>query len=116
MARFVDYWSLVPLIITVASGPSGSQVRVDGWLAGDGTAELEQALKSVAAPIQLLVHDLRGADAAGLSVLQRLDAEGAALVGLSPYLRLALASTPSPGSTPVPSSTRPETSVRSHTT
>ena len=99
-------------MITVTKGPSETLVRVDGWLGGDGVAELERALAAAAAPVRLLVHDLRGADDAGLSMLRRLADQGTALDGLSPYLRLMLAGAgaPSPSTLTV---TRSETPLRS---
>jgi len=72
-------------------------VRVDGWLAGDGVAELVRVLESAAAPARLFLHDLRGADAAGISVLRQLEGRGVPLEGLSTYIRLMLADPASVG-------------------
>jgi len=106
----------VQLRITVSAGPDVALVRIDGWLGGDGVAALEQTLASVRGPMRLLVHDLRGADAAGVSLLHRLDREGAALDGLSPYLRLTIARSPNPLTAPALSVTHAETPVRSDNT
>jgi hypothetical protein len=81
----------VQLRISVAEESTATIVRVDGWLAGDGVAELVRVLDSVAAPARLVVHDLRGADAAGISVLRQLEGRGVPLEGLSTYIRLMLA-------------------------
>jgi len=78
-------------MIAVAEKPSGTLIRVDGWLTGEGVTELVRVLNSAPAPIRVLAHDLRGADAAGLSVLGRLAGEGVPLDGLSPYIQLMLA-------------------------
>jgi len=70
--------------------PPGSQVRVDGWLAGDGVAELLRVVDSPAAPASLLLRDLRGADATGIAALRALERRGIALRDPSPYIRLML--------------------------
>ena len=81
----------VQLMITVTTEPAGTQVRIDGWLDGDGVAELARTLASVPGPVRLLLHDLRGADAGGPVPAAPTGREGTALDGLSPYLRLMLA-------------------------
>ena len=106
----------VEVMITVTDEPAGTLVRVDGWLTGAGVAELVRVLESAPAPARLLVRDLRGADAAGVSVLRRLAEQGTPLEGLSMYLRLMLAGPASarrPGSH---SPACPETPVRSNKT
>ena len=103
-------------MITVMDEPAGTLIRVDGWLAGDGVAELERVLEAAPAPARLLVRDLRGADAAGLSVLRRLAAGGMPLEGLSTYIQLRLAGAASLGPLDPHPSVRPETPVRSHET
>jgi hypothetical protein len=103
-------------MITVTEESAGTQVRVDGWLAGDGVTEFVRVLNAAAAPVRLFASDLRGADAAGVSVLRRLAGEGVPMVGLSPYLRLLVAA-PAPADSPAaPSPARPETRVRSNRT
>ena len=82
---------IVQVRISVSRHEADLLVRVDGWLAGDGVAELERVLACAASPVCLLVHELRGADAAGLSLLRRLAAMGAPLEGLSTYIQLLLA-------------------------
>ena len=101
-------------MITVADGPVETLVRVDGWLAGDGVAELERALDAAATPARLLVHQLRGADDAGLAVLRRLADQGRPLDGLSPYIQLTLAGAASSESLDSHSPAHSETPVRSN--
>ena len=101
-------------MITVTNEPAGTQVKVDGWLAGDGVAELGRVLDAAAAPTSLLLHDLRGADAGGLSLLRLLVAEGMAIAGLSTYIQLMLANSASVGPLESHSDTRPEPPVRSN--
>jgi hypothetical protein len=99
-------------MITVTEKPSGTLIRVDGWLTGEGVTELVRVLNSAPAPIHVFVHDLRGADAAGLSVLGRLAGEGVALDGLSPYIQLMLAKPANPEPLSSRSIARSETPVR----
>ena len=66
------------------------------------------------APTSLLLHDLRGADAGGLSLLRRLVAEGMAIAGLSTYIQLMLANSASVGPLESHAHTRPEPPVRSN--
>jgi hypothetical protein len=102
----------VQLIITVVEEAAGTLVRVDGWLAGEGVPELVRVLDSAAGQTRLLLHDLRGADAAGISVLRQLEDRGVPLDGLSTYIRLMLASPAGFGHVPVSRFARPETPVR----
>lgn len=100
------------VIITVTEQAAGTLVRVDGWLAGEGVEELARVVGSAPEPVHLLVHELRGADAAGLSILGRLASQGVALGGLSPYLQLMLANAAGPGPRSRPPVVRSETPVR----
>ena len=70
--------------------PPGSLVQVDGWLGGDGVAELLRAVDESTTPASLLLRDLRGADATGISALRALEGRGIALRDPSPYIRLML--------------------------
>ena len=103
-------------MITVTNEPDGTLVRVDGWLAGDGVAELVRVLDAAAAPTRLLLQDLRGADAGGLALLRRLVAEGMGLAKPSVYIQLMLASPASVEPLESHAHTRPETPVRSNET
>jgi hypothetical protein len=97
-------------MISVVEEPAATIVRVDGWLAGDGVAELVRVLDSAGAPARLMVHDLCGADAAGISVLRQLQGRGVPLEGLSTYIRLTLANPAGVG--PVSRIARSETPVK----
>jgi hypothetical protein len=103
-------------MITVSADLAGTSVRVDGWLAGAGVPELVRVLESAAAPVRILAHDLRGADAAGVSTLRRLAGEGARIDGLSPYMQLLLALPATVDSRASTSPAHPETRVRSDRT
>lgn len=110
-----DSWvalSAVQVMITVTNEPAGTLIRVDGWLAGEGVAELERVLESAASPTRLLVRDLRGVDAAGLTVLRQLADRGTPLEGLSTYIRLMLADPASLGPLTAPRRVRSETPVK----
>ena len=98
------------LIITVIEEPAGTLVRVDGWLAGDGVPEFVRVVDSAAGQTRLLLHELRGADAAGISVLRLLEDRGVPLHGLSTYIRLMLANHAGVG--PVSRIARSETPVK----
>jgi hypothetical protein len=104
------------LIIGVTEESAGARVKVDGWLEGAGVAELARVLEAAPQPVSLQLHDLRGADALGLSLLRGLAQVGTPLEGLSTYLKLVMADggarTPRP-SDPV---VRSETPVRSKNT
>jgi hypothetical protein len=101
-------------MITVSEGLAGTSVKVDGWLGGDGVPELVRVLDAAVAPVRLLAHDLRGADAAGVSALRRLADGGTRIDGLSPYLQLLLGVPTNVDSPASSSTTRPETRVRSN--
>jgi hypothetical protein len=104
----------VEIMITVTNDPTGSQIRLDGWLAGAGVAELARVLGEATAPARLLVRDLRGADAAGLSTLRRIAEQGTPLEGVSPYIELLLARLANPAFPDALSSIDPNTPVRSN--
>jgi hypothetical protein len=103
----------MPLIIRVTEASGEARVKVDGWLDGAGVAELARILEAEPRPLRLLLHDLRGADALGLSLLKGQAEAGTPLEGLSTYLKLVMGDgasvTPRP-SGPVAGS---ETPVRS---
>jgi hypothetical protein len=100
----------VQLIITVKEEPAGTLVRVDGWLAGDAVSELVRVVDSAAGQARLALHDLRGADGAGILVLRQLEDRGVPLDGLSTYIRLMLASPAGVG--PASRMARSETPVK----
>jgi hypothetical protein len=89
---------------------------VDGWLAGEAVSELVRVFSAAAGPVRLLAHDLRGADADGVSALRRLTDDGIPIEGLSTYMQLLLAVHANLESVASPSPSRPETRVRSSRT
>jgi hypothetical protein len=101
-------------MISVTEEPAGTLLKVDGWLAGEGVSELVRVFRAAAGPVRLLAHDLRGADADGVSVLRRLTDDGIPIEGLSSYMQLLLAVSADLQS--VASPTHPETRVRSNRT
>ena len=108
----MEHKTPVQLMITITDEPGGTQVRVDGWLEGDGVAEFVRVVDAAAGPVRLLLRDLRGADAAGLAALRRLTDRGTSLEGLSPYIRLMLANSASAGPFGSHPLARSETPVR----
>jgi hypothetical protein len=76
--------------ITVFEGARQRTVRVDGWLSNGAVEELRAVLATTPTPFRLMLDDLRGADAEGLTLLESLARRGTALDGLSPYLQLLL--------------------------
>jgi hypothetical protein len=103
-------------MISVTEEPAGTLLKVDGWLAGEGVSELVRVFSAAAGPVRLLAHDLRGADADGVSVLRRLTDDGVPIEGLSSYMQLLLAVSANIQSVASPSPTHPETRVRSNRT
>ena len=103
-------------MITITEEPAGTLLKVDGWLAGEGVSELIRAFSAAAGPVRLLAHDLRGADADGVSILRRLKDDGIPIEGLSSYMQLLLAASANLPSVVSPSPTHPETRVRSNRT
>lgn len=99
-------------MITATEEPRGTLVRVDGWLGGEGVAEFMRVMESARRPVKLLLSDLRGADAAGLSLLRRLADQGLDLDGVSPYVRLMLAGSAGSEPSSLPFVDRSETPVR----
>ncbi len=79
-------------IITVPS-QNKTTIHVEGRLAGEGAADLQKEVQGAAAPIHLDLSDLQSADAEGVRALRILSAQGAKLVGASPYIRQLLVET-----------------------
>lgn len=97
-------------------GATCKLVKIDGWLEGAGVAELARVLESAPGPLHLLLHDLRGADTLGLSLLRGLADLGTPLEGLSEYLKLVLSDGGARAPRPAASLVGPETPVRSKNT
>jgi ABC-type transporter Mla MlaB component len=66
-------------------------VRLSGALKGEMSSELTRLLEGILPPVQLDLAELVSADSAGLTTLASLEAQGAELVGASPYVCLQLA-------------------------
>jgi ABC-type transporter Mla MlaB component len=79
--------------IGVAQETDRRLVRLAGRLSSAQVPELLEACAD-ALPIELDLSDLVSADPAGIEALQRLRAQGAALVGAPGYLQLKLDSHP----------------------
>ena len=65
----------------------GTMLRVAGNLSGAEVSELEACCQNAKPPLTL---DLEGVDETGLVLLRTLLADGATLVGASPYLSMRL--------------------------
>ena len=83
------------LRITRASGVDGEhELRVEGWVAGEYVALLEQAGQEYWRDPGRQVLDLAGLqsiDQAGIALLQRWAEAGVVFRGCSPYIRIVLA-------------------------
>jgi ABC-type transporter Mla MlaB component len=76
-------------IIRVEPGPPAT-IKLDGRLTVAEVVELRHACEEVKGQLRLDLTDLRSVDRQGVSVLRELQARGAELMGLSPYMRLLL--------------------------
>jgi ABC-type transporter Mla MlaB component len=76
----------VTVRIRVVDGSPLRRIAVDGRLSHDEVEELEHAVGSPVENVCLDLANLRGADAAGLDALARLQRAGVELRGLSPHL------------------------------
>ena len=74
-------------------------VTVAGRLEPSCLEELQKLCRSIEGPFTLDLSSLLSADAEGLAVLRELEAQGAELRGVSPFIRLLLANE-QPGSVP----------------
>jgi hypothetical protein len=115
-AQFVEQTERMSLIIGVTEESAGARVRVDGWLEGAGVAEFARVLESAPKPVRLMLHELRGADALGISLLRGMADLGTPLEGLSTYLKLVLADGGARAPRPSAAVTCPETPVGSKNT
>ena len=71
--------------------PVGEGVlKVDGQLSGEEAGLLVDACEAMAGHVVLDLTDLQFADRQGVRMLRQLQARGATLTGLSPYLDLLL--------------------------
>ena len=68
----------------------GTMLRVAGNLSGAEVSELEACCQNAKPPLTLDLEGAIGVDETGLVLLRTLLAEGATLVGASPYLSMRL--------------------------
>jgi len=88
--------------VTLRISPIGSaRLKLDGFLTGAETPALRRAWAGVTERLVLDLTDLRSADRQGVSVLRELRAQGAEIVGASPYIQILLGDTPTEGNRPV---------------
>ena len=80
-------------IIPIGPGPPAT-MKLDGRLTGEAVLELRRVCEGVKGPLVLDLTDLQFADRHGVSTLRELRAQGAELIGASPYLQLLLDGTP----------------------
>jgi anti-anti-sigma regulatory factor len=76
--------------ITVSTHEQPNTIRVEGCLKATSVPDFRRACHSVGTGLRLDLAGLDSADAAGISVLRSLRAEGAELRGLTPYIRCLL--------------------------
>ncbi len=65
-------------------------VRIDGQLRKAGVTELEKVCQSIEGPVCLDLVNLQSIDSEGVEALAALEARGAAVVGVSPYVEMLL--------------------------
>ena len=82
------------LRVTVLETADLTVIRVDGRLADEGVAELEEACRRAKRPTVLDLANLVTADDTGVRLLRRLVREGLHLLGASPYAALLLSAEP----------------------
>jgi hypothetical protein len=76
-------------ISEVGSGPTTS-FKLDGRLTAEEVPELLRVCVGLTRGVVLDLSDLHFADRKGVSTLRELQAQGAELLSVSPYLRLLL--------------------------
>ena len=76
--------------ITKTTAGTVTTLKIDGWLKGEGVAELEEACASVDGPVDLDLSQLIKADAEGVRALKNVLGSGARLVAASLYVELLI--------------------------
>ena len=76
--------------ISTASGEDETILRLEGRLRATGLKDLKKAVQAALGTVLLDLSGLQSADDEGLRVLRSLSANGAKLVGASPYIRQLL--------------------------
>ena len=69
---------------------SATTIKADGRLLAGDTAELIRACEACPAPVVIDLSDLSFADDEGATILKKLRACGATLVGTRPYVAMVL--------------------------
>jgi ABC-type transporter Mla MlaB component len=72
----------------------GRRLSLSGHLSGDAVAALAEAVETAPRNLTLDLSELKGLDGSGESLLRRLRSNGVALVRMSPFVTLMLASNP----------------------
>ncbi len=78
------------LRITTVAGKNKTTICVEGRLTAREVEDLQKEIQLVAAPVALDLSGLQSADAEGVQALRASSANGAKLVGASPYIRQLL--------------------------
>jgi anti-anti-sigma regulatory factor len=81
--------------ISSASGEDETIIRLEGRLSANRVENLKKEIQGASGNVLLDLTDLRSADAEGVMALRSFAAEGAKLVGASPYIRQLLNETSS---------------------
>jgi ABC-type transporter Mla MlaB component len=81
-----------PMLLRITPQHEGALtvIAIDGHLVRDGVAELERLCQGVTAPLALDLTYLQRVDAEGIALLNTLADAGAQLRGASPYIALLL--------------------------
>lgn len=65
-------------------------VRIDGRLRRQCVAELEKVCRSIEGPLCLDLANLQSVDSEGARAISEIEARGAAVTGVSPYIDMVL--------------------------
>ena len=76
--------------ITSVSGTDETILRLEGRLGAIGVKDLKKAVQAAPGTVLLDLSGLQSADAEGVLALRSFAANGAKLVGASPYIRQLL--------------------------
>ena len=82
------------LRITTKRSGGVTVVRIDGRLRKQRVAELEKVCLSIAGPLCLDLANLQSVDADGIRLIFDLEAHGAAVTGVTPYIDMLLKHAP----------------------
>ncbi len=77
--------------ITTIAEPSGTIIKVDGWLQRGDFEELERMIQGLDGPAALDLTELQSVDRAVAALLRKLIGLGVELRSASPYVKLLLA-------------------------